>query len=152
MSRQWFLAAGLLLSLILAASLARADEITVTGAFAQLTPSGSGGAFMMIHNHSTVPDRLVAVSTDLARKAELHVTKMDDGVMRMRPVEAIEVPAKGMTALQSGGPHVMLFGVQKGLKAGDSLDLTLRFERAGDMTVAVEIVPPGGAPATMSHD
>ncbi len=154
MFRRWFLAVGLFIFTVSVLSLARADEITVTGAYARLTPTGSGGAFMVIHNHASTADRLIAISTEVARKVELHETKMDEGVMRMRPVEAIELPAKGMAALRSGGPHVMLFGVPKEHEAGDSIDLTLHFERAGNMTVSVEILPPGGAPASMSpgHD
>lgn len=129
---------------------ARAGDIVVSDAYARLSPSGSGGAFMLIRNKGAA-DRLVSVTAPVADKAELHVTKMDDGVMRMQAVDAVDVPENGMTALEPGGTHIMLFGVPRGLKPGDAVDLTLRFENAGDVAVSAEIHSPGSTHQKEGH-
>ena len=76
--------AGLVFCLI-GARATQAADIAVSDAFARLSPTGSGAAFMTLHNHDSEVDRLVAVTAPAARKAELHETRMDEGVMRMRP-------------------------------------------------------------------
>ncbi len=146
MFRMGSMVLGVLL-LVLAGGSALAGDVVVSDAYARITPTGSGGAFLVIHNHAGEADRLVAVGTPVARKAELHITEMEEGVMRMRHVDAVDVPAGETTALKPGGPHIMLFGVPGGLKAGDTIDITLSFERAGDVTVSAEIRALG-----TSHD
>ena len=135
---------------LISAPTVQAADLVVEQAFARITPSGSGGAFMTIHNRGGA-DRLVGVSSPSADRAEIHVTKMEDGVMKMRPVEAIEVAPGGMTALESGGPHVMLFGVPKGLKPGDSIEILLTFEQAGEVAVVAEVQPPGRGKEHAGH-
>jgi hypothetical protein len=70
----------------------------------------------------------------------LHTHINTDGVARMRPVEAVPVPAGGMTLLKPGGHHVMLRGLGSPLKEGDSFPLTLVFEKAGEMVVEVQVL------------
>ncbi|MEA2733057.1 MAG: periplasmic copper chaperone [Acetobacteraceae bacterium] len=94
------------------------------------------------------PDRLACLSTPVAATAELHETIHDGDVMKMRPVAGIALePGKPVT-FSPGGYHVMLTGLKKPLKAGDSFPLTLTFEHAQPITVAVEAA---GA-AAMGHD
>lgn len=99
----------------------------------------TGAAYLTVVNHGAAGDRLLAVSTPVAAKAQLHTHIMDDGVMKMRPVEAIEIEAKGSTALKPGGFHVMLMGVQNPLKEGDAFPMTLTFESAGNVDVEVHV-------------
>lgn len=61
--------------------------------------------------------------------------------MTMRRVEAIDIPAGGEAALEPGGDHLMLFGLEPGLKTGGSFPLTLLFETAGAVTVEVRVAP-----------
>lgn len=122
---------------------ALAADITITDAYARAsTPmSKSGAAFMVLHNSGTAEDRLIAAATDAAARAELH-THIDagGGVMQMREDEdGFPVPAGGSHALARGGDHVMLMGLTRALEQGDTITLTLTFERAGEVTVEVPV-------------
>ncbi len=99
----------------------------------------TGAAYLTVINHGAAGDRLLAVSTPVAAKAQLHSNIVDAGVMKMRPVEAIEIEAKSSTALEPGGVHVMLMGVQIPLKEGDAFVMTLTFETAGSVDVDVHV-------------
>lgn len=116
-----------------------ASELTISDAWVRAT-IGQGNVtagYFKIENSGESEDTLVAVTTSAAAKTEVHTTLMsEDGVMRMRPVEALAVPAGGMTALKAGGDHLMLMGIQNRLVDGDTVVFELEFENAG--TVLVE--------------
>ncbi|NGQ91870.1 copper chaperone PCu(A)C [Rhodobacter sp. HX-7-19] len=97
----------------------------------------SGAVFFMIHNNAAEDDRLVAASSDVAERVELHTHKEDaNGVMQMLEVkEGFAIPAGEMHALARGGDHVMLMGLTRELKDGDAIALTLTFEKAGEVQV-----------------
>jgi copper(I)-binding protein len=107
----------------------------------QTAPSqANGSAYFTIHNRGNEPDRLVGVQSGIADTAELHSNTMDaQGVMRMRPLDAIEVPAGGEAALEPGGNHVMLMGLKHPLDVGTTFPLTLVFEKAGEVPVEVKV-------------
>jgi copper(I)-binding protein len=109
---------------------------------------GTGGVFLTIRNAGTAPDRLVSASSPLPRVTELHTTLRDGDVMRMQQVQSIEVPAGGSVALQPGGLHLMLIGLSAPLRPGESVPVTLTFEKAGAITVSVPVQAAGarGAP------
>lgn len=100
--------------------------------------AANGAAFLKISN-SGQADRLISAQTPAADRAELHTHSMEGGVMKMRQVEAIDVPASGAVALEPGGLHVMLFGLKAPLKEKDRMPLTLTFEKAGSITVEVQV-------------
>ena len=120
-------------------------SITVTGAFARAStgPARTGAAYLIVRNTGTKIDRLIDVKAGVAKRAELHTHRHESGVMKMRPIEAVEIPAGKMAALKPGGDHVMLMGLKAPLKQGDAFPLTLVFEHAGYVTVTVEIGPVG---------
>ncbi len=92
------------------------------------------------------PDRLVGVSTPAAALAELHESIDDHGVMKMRGIAGVALEPGKPVNFAPGGYHVMLMGLTKPLKAGDSFPLTLRFEHAAPITVAVTVqTGPAGA-------
>jgi hypothetical protein len=93
-------------------------------------------------------DRLVGASSPKASRVEMHSMTMTDGVMRMQAETAFAVPASGALRFAPGGSHLMLFGLDPALKAGDRLPVSLRFERAGTVTVMAEVKP---ANTTGSH-
>ena len=93
--------------------------------------SSNSAIYMTIRNTGSAADRLVKAESDVAKSVELHTASMVNGVMQMRPVDAIDVPAGGSVALQPGGFHVMLVGLTRDLKAGATVRITLRFEKAG---------------------
>lgn len=101
----------------------------------------SGAVFLTIHNHTTVDDRLVDAKSDVAERVELHTHKDDgNGVMQMIHVpEGFAVAAGEMHMLARGGDHVMLLGLTRDLKEGDTFPLTLVFETAGEITLEVAV-------------
>ncbi len=124
----------------------RAEELEVDNAWARATPGKSnvGAAYLTIQSPSA--DKLVAASTPVAKKAELHTMTMTGMVMKMRPLAAVDIPAGQPVKLAPGGMHIMLMGLKAPLKAGQSFPLTLTFDKAGSRTVnvAVEKVGAGG--------
>ncbi len=99
----------------------------------------AGAAFLKIVNAGSGQDRLVAAAAPVAERVELHTHLMQDGVMRMRRVEAVPVPGNGSAELKPGGHHVMLLGLRAPLKEGTTFPLTLTFEKAGSITVPVAV-------------
>ena len=103
-------------------------------------PARAGAAFMTLSNSGTEDDRLLSASAEVSEAVELHSHMMQDGVMRMRPVEGgIVVPAGGTADLAPGGLHVMFLGLKAPFKEGERFPLTLTFENAGSITVEVAV-------------
>src|SRR5579883_501796 len=128
------LGAGLIFGAVIAAgnrAMAQSGGLVVDNAWARATPGHSdfGAAYLTIR--SPTADRLVAVATPVAHKAELHTMEMSGMVMKMRPVAGIDIPAGKAVTLAPGGFHVMLTGLAKPLRAGQSFPLTLTFAKAG---------------------
>lgn len=92
---------------------------------------GNSAIYMVIYNDGTASDRLVGASTDVARTVELHRTTVEGGMAQMRRIAGIDVPANGKVELKPGGLHVMLIGLKRDLKAGDTFPVTLTFQRSG---------------------
>jgi copper(I)-binding protein len=103
--------------------------------------STSGAAFMMLVNHGQEDDRLVSATSDVAERVELHTHIQDAaGVMKMVEVkEGFVVPAGGMHALQRGGDHVMFMGIKQPFEQGKIINVTLTFEKAGDIAVEIPV-------------
>lgn len=138
-----FLSAGIA-SLMLATSALAGDmgNIMVMDPYARAsTPTAkSGAAFMQIMNHGTETDRLIAASSPVAKRVELHTHIEKDGVMMMTNVEAgFELPAGATLSLKRGGEHVMMMGLTETFEQGKIVDITLRFENAGDIVVQVPV-------------
>jgi hypothetical protein len=91
-------------------------------------PSAASGS-----NHGVTPG-LVGAPTYVAAVVELHATRVEDGVVRMRPLEGgIAIAAGGMVELRPGGLHLMLMGQTRDLNPGDRFDVLLRFDVAGSV-------------------
>lgn len=122
---------------------AKAGSIEIVSPYARTAMAeGNTGAFMLIRNIGTEADRLVGARYDGAMVTEIHETKMVDEVMKMSPVEGIDIPAKGQAELKPGGYHVMLMMLKQELKQGDTLTVTLTFEKAGEVSVTMKAVNP----------
>lgn len=112
----------------------------------------NGAAYATIANGGDGADRLVSARSPAARVVELHTHTIDaDGVARMRPVTAIDVPAQGEARLAPGGLHIMLIDLAGPLREGAAFPLTLVFERAGEVTVEVAVERPRPASAAAPH-
>jgi copper(I)-binding protein len=111
-------------------------------AWARATPGTSkeGAVYLRLVNHGAIADRLLSVSTPAAASAEPHETTIDNGIARMRPLNALTLAPEQVMEFKPGGAHIMLMGLKQPLKQGDSFPLTLTFEKAGTVqtTVAVE--------------
>lgn len=99
--------------------------------------------YMTLRNDDTEADRLVGASSDIAGEVQLHTSEMKDNVMSMRQVEAIDVPPSGTVALEPGGFHLMLLDIKRELKAGETVKLTLQFERAGTVEIDATVREAG---------
>lgn len=123
-------------------------SLHIDQAFTRATPPAAqvAGAFLTIDNRGKDADRLVGASSPVAGLVEIHEMAMEGGVMKMRAVKGIDLPPGAKVQLKPGGYHVMLESLKQPLKAGDSIPLTLRFEKAGsiEIKVAVEAMGAGG--------
>jgi copper(I)-binding protein len=109
--------------------------------------------FRGIKNKGDKPDRLLSAKSPVAERVELHRMTTQAGVMRMREVPAIDLPAGQTTSLRHGGEyHLMLINLKQPLKDGDRFDLTLHFERAGTQTVKVWVQTPRDAVSDAAHN
>ncbi len=118
----------------------KAGMIMVKEPWARVTlQSRPAGGYLMIHNMGSESDRLVSARSDLAERAELHTHTMQDGIMRMRPVEAVDLPAKSHTELKPGGFHLMIFGLKEPVGKGGKIPVVLKFEKAGELAVELTV-------------
>lgn len=110
----------------------------------------NGAAYVTIRNHGEA-DRILRAEATVSRKVELHTHQVDaQGVARMIEVPAIELPAHATTELKPGGLHVMFIGLEKPLEAGRRFPLKLILEKAGEVTLEVE-VRAGSRVAPLPH-
>jgi copper(I)-binding protein len=118
-------------------------DIKIGHPYARATVAGQpGGAFLKLDN-AGADDRLLSAQTELASRTELHSMAMEGDVMRMRQVDSIALPSGKTVELKPGALHLMLLGLKAPLKSGDKFPLTLRFEKAGEVTVTVNVEAAG---------
>ncbi len=155
---------GILFSLSSHAS----DNLQISEVWARETPPTvtTSAVYMNIKDLTAAGDRLVGVSTDIAKKAGLHTHEQvqADGegketsdemdmnpvkhdmakpmMIKMRQVDSIEIPADGLASLAPRGLHIMLFDIEAPLKDQQSFDITLEFEKAGKIAVNVAVKKP----------
>jgi periplasmic copper chaperone A len=145
-----FIAAAVTTAVLGAATLAaqaqefKVGKIAIAHPYARATAPGqpAGGGFLKLENKGDA-DRLLSASASVAGSVELHTMSMEGDVMRMRQVDAIALPAGKTVELKPGGLHIMFMGLKAPLKAGDSFPMTLKFEKAGEVTVNVKVEAPG---------
>jgi copper(I)-binding protein len=129
-------------------------SIHVTQPWARATPKGAsaGAAYLTVTNNGAAPDRLSCAGSDAAAACQIHTMSMDNGVMKMRPVEGgIEIKPGETVTLKPGSDHLMLTSIKHALEAGKTVEATLQFEKAGTVKVEFAILAMGaaapGAPA-----
>ncbi|CCD91213.1 conserved exported hypothetical protein [Bradyrhizobium sp. ORS 375] len=139
----------------------KAGDLVISQPWSRATPGGAktGAGYLTIQNKGSAPDRLVAVSGDIAGRIEVHEMAVNNGVMTMRPLEkGLEIEPGKTVALAPGGYHLMLMELKSPLKQGDKLPVTLEFEKAGKVAVTLDVQPvgakgPGGEGGSMmKHD
>lgn len=150
---------AIVLTAISAISFARgaelsAGDLVVSAAWARATPPGAtvGAAYLTIENRGAEDDRIVSAASPAARSAGLHETIEENGVARMRPLPWLALPAGAKLEMKPGATHVMMMGLARPIAEGDDLTLTLVFEKAGSLTVPVEVAPIGAAAPGARHE
>jgi copper(I)-binding protein len=122
---------------------------------ASIGQARAGAAYLTIVNRGQSADRLIAIATPAAKHAKLHTHLLEEGVMKMRPVEAIEIAPGEPAVLEPGGLHIMLMGLTAPLEAGEPFPMTLIFENAGTVDVEVTVTDPfqmeEAEPGEMEH-
>ena len=101
--------------------------------------AGNGAVYVTISNHGSEADALLSASTDVATTVELHETVEQDGKMVMRPLPKFAVPAGGKLEMKPGSYHIMLLGLKQDLKPGETVNVGLSFEKAGQMSVEAPV-------------
>ena len=129
-----------------------ASVMKVENPYARAVPPGqaNSGAFMTFVNTGDTDHSVKSASSTVANSVELHTHTNNNGVMEMRQIPQIDVPAKGRVELAPGGLHVMFLGLKQDLKAGETVAITLTFDDGSTTTVNApikEVTPP----AAMQH-
>ena len=135
------------------------SEVVVKDAWVRATVPQQKATGVFMRLDASADSRLVSVATPLTPVAEVHEMKMEDGVMRMRRLPALDLPAGKPVELTPGGYHVMLMDLKQQVKAGETVPLTLVFEgRDGrretrEVTAQVRALAAGAAaaPAAGAH-
>jgi hypothetical protein len=120
----------------------KVGDLVLDHAWARATPGGAkvGGGYLTIENKGAAPDKLIGGSSPAAGKIELHQMAMNNGVMTMRPVKGgLPIPPGQSVTLAPGGYHIMMMDLKSPLQKGGKVPLTLKFEKAGEVSVTFEI-------------
>ncbi len=124
----------------------QAGGIAVEAAWSRATPGGAqiAAGYLKIVNSGKDADRLTGGSFPNAARVEIHEMKMDDGVMKMRPIAGgLEIKPGETIEFRPGGHHLMFLGLKQGLKEGQTVKGTLTFEKAGTIAVEYRVAPIG---------
>jgi len=104
-----------------------------------------GVVYMDLDNQGSTTERLLSASSEVAGRVELHESIMDGEMMRMRPIQAVDIAPTSTTQLKPGGLHLMLMGLKAPLVQGQTFPLSLVFEQTGTVTVQVQVRDPVGS-------
>ncbi len=136
---------AIVLALTASAALAHdytAGSLHVGHPWARATPKGAtvGGAYLAVTNNGSTPDKLIAVTSPVAKQVSVHEMKAENGIMKMRPVQGgLEIEPGQTVTLKPSGYHLMLEGLNKPLKEGERVPATLEFAKAGKVNVELAI-------------
>ena len=124
--------------------------ITIDHPWTRATAVQTGAAYMSLKLAGREADRLVKATSPDAAMVEMHTMAIENGVMRMHEVKAIDLKPGATTELKPGGFHIMMIGLKRPLREGESIKLTLTFEKAGTVDVDAT-VEKAGSPAPKKH-
>jgi len=120
----------------------KAGDLVISQAWTRATPNGAkiGTGYFTIENKGTTADKLVGVSGEVSDKIEVHEMSMNNGVMKMRPVDGGLTIEPGKTVkLAPSGYHLMIMDLKSPLKQGGKVPVTLEFEKAGKVAVTLDV-------------
>ncbi len=107
------------------------STVTVSGVWVRETVPGRNvtAAYATVENPGTADLQIVGASAEVAGRVEMHEMMRSGDMMKMSPVKAITVPAKGKVELKPGGLHIMLFDLKRPLKEGETVELILATDK-----------------------
>jgi copper(I)-binding protein len=133
----------------------KVGEIEIIHPWSRATPEGAkvAAGYLVIRNEGASPDRLVAVTGEIAGKSEVHEMSVgSDGVMTMRQLgDGLEIPAGGEVALKPGSFHVMFLDLKQRVREGEQFKGTLTFENAGTVEVEFDVQGMGSGAGHDGH-
>jgi copper(I)-binding protein len=122
----------------------RVGDLVITEAWSRAAGRGhNGAAFLTITNRGNRPDQLLSASSPEAGAIQVHESREEGGAMRMRETGPVEIPPGGSVTLRPGGLHIMLMELRQPLQQGGEVPITLRFARAGEVTVPFRVLAAG---------
>ncbi len=127
------------------------SSVVISDAWARTTVPGGRVSAAYMRIRSPAAAKLVKVETPVSEHVELHNMTMQDGVMEMKAMDAIPIPANKPVELKPGGMHVMLLKVSKPINTGDTVPLTLTFEGADKKIFTVQVDAKAQEKAAMHH-
>jgi len=128
-------------------------QVTAEQPWSRATPPGAkvGVGFMTLKNAGGSAERVVGASSPAAGRVEMHVTTREGDVMKMRQVEAFDLPAGGSLELKPGGAHLMLMGLQRPLEEGERVPVTLKLEKGGELKLELSVQQMGARQPAHRH-
>ncbi len=148
----WMVAIGTLVALAMAGAVTaheghgtpeaqrHGDRTATPGHDSMMGSTGNGVVYVTITNTGEEDDALVGAETDRAERIEIHEMIVADGTARMQPVDGpLPIPAGETVSLEPGGLHLMLVNLTEDIRLGDVYEVTLEFERAGEVTLQVPV-------------
>jgi len=119
--------------------------VTVQAVWARATPGAAtnGAIYLTIVNNAPTVDRLLAISTPIAQRVEMHASVKDRDVVAMRPVAAVLIEPRQTVEFKPGGLHVMLIDLKQPLRQGDHFPITAIFDKAGPVAADGVVLSAG---------
>ena len=130
------------IALLVAATPAAADDVSVKQAWSRATPKGAqvASGYLTIENRGASADKLISAATPAATKIEIHEMTTHDGIMMMRPIEGgLTIPPGASVTLAPGGSHLMFIGLSAPFGEGERIPAALMFEKAGKIDVTFDV-------------
>lgn len=112
----------------------------------------TGAAYLVLENKGEQADRLIAATSPIAGRVELHEHIHQDGLMKMQQIDSVEIAPGAAVEFKPGSHHFMLFGLQQPLTEGSSYPMTLSFEQAGDVEIEVKVTGEPAPATSADHD
>lgn len=130
-------------------------DLTISGYWTRATLPNQrvGGGYLVVQNAGSDDDRLVAVTSPVTERSEIHEMAVENDVMTMRRLDdGIAIPAGESIALEPGGYHLMFQDLSEGFVEGETVSVTLEFENAGEVTLDLPVLPAGSRAAGGSQE
>ena len=121
-------------------------QLTTPYAFATSDLQKNGAAFATITNTTNQMITIVDAHSEIAGRTEIHEMAMDEGIMKMRKLPQLQIPAKTDSLLEPGGNHIMFMELKEPLVAGSEISVSLEFADGVQQEITIPVVPAGQKP------